>query len=524
MERTPRLTLVLLASGLSGAFAQVPLTLDTTFRTSIYTADVPGFVPNAQPDAWISDAWPMGNGNLLISGSFSFFDSWDPGPQPILYNYNLAVLNSDGTRDTTFTPGYGSGGRITKWNHRLYIGPKPRRYFLDGTEDGSFQLEGADPDAMLSSYPFDFRFMTDSTIMLAGSHTIQDTINNLFGYYDLAWIDTNGHYLPSKPPHQINWGSGQGNISYIFPLHDGKFILSGAFLAYDDVPVPGRMIKIDASGNLDTTFHPEALWDSTYYWGIARDILEQEDGKIIAAGVFRFDGDPDTFRLIRMLPNGDLDPTFNNHLQSTNYNNGGRSPWKRIMSLDATRLLIGGPFGTIDGEPRGGIALIDTAGNLLDDPLGGPGCQPFVPDPQGSFYQSSSVSGFLPMENGQLYLFGQYRGFIDAACNDPEQRLISRLWGLDVGLDEPVSNNALLRSFPNPFDRAARIEYSMPLGAMNASLMIFDALGREVHLQGLPSATGHIEFHPKALQAGVYVAVLQNDGVPLTSMRICFVP
>jgi hypothetical protein len=507
------------------AQGQQPLTLDTSFRTTIYAADVPGWVPNAQPEAWINDIWPMADGKLLISGRFSFFDSWNDGSgwPGGLGHYGLAVLNQDGSRYTGYEPSYGTGGRITEWNNRLYISGWIMRYFLNGTLDTAFNMTLMGVNGPITGQPWDFHIMPDSTIMVVGNFDLHDTANSISEAYNVIWLDSLGHFLPSKPLHRIDWGSGNGNIDRIFPLNDGSFILTGPLLAYDDISVPGRMIKVEANGDLDTSFHPVALWDNIFAWGIASDILEQADGKIIAAGLFKFPGDPDTLHLIRMLPNGDLDTTFNNHLLSSIFGYGAMTFWNCVQQLDPGRLVVGGTFSTINGEPRGGIAVLDTAGHLLEEPLSGPGCHSFAPYPAGNFYPSAMVEGILQMDDGPFYLFGQYHGYSDATANDPEQRMLSRLWNMDVSIHEPDSPSKGLKVHPNPFANTTVIDFSLPTGSGDATMIIMNTMGQQVFARHFTTGQGQATFNAADLSAGLYSVVLLSARTRMASTRICLV-
>src|SRR5688500_18298559 len=98
-------------------------------------------------------------------------------------------------------------------------------------------------------------------------------------------------------------GNGSLPVRVIFPLSDGSFLLGGFFTNYNGVR-RGGLAKIFEDGALDETFVPDPIFDAIN--NEVFSISQQPDGQFIIGGI---GGSPPTSRLVRLNPNGSLDPT-----------------------------------------------------------------------------------------------------------------------------------------------------------------------------------------------------------------------
>lgn len=145
-----------------------------------------------------------------------------------------------------------------------------------------------------------------------------------------------------------------------------------------------------------------------------------------------------------------------------------------ITPFGDDKYIITGTFTEVDGHPRGSIALIDTVGNLLDDLFTGEGCGGFQWDATTEYWGwLKTIAGITQAYDGSYYIYGAYHGYDDGTTNDTTQRLISRLYGLNVGIHEQV-NKVLqpLSIVPNP-SAGATVLSTGPAMA-NAELAVSD--------------------------------------------------
>lgn len=468
---TSRLVRKLMASTLAGlpnvVLPQAPFDLDSSFRTLI--------------DTWyVSSVAPLDDGSMLVSGQIKF-------PGDLIFRSTFRLLN-DGTQDPSFPSGVPGGGKLTAWNDQFYVssGQLVRRFWPDGTIDWAWEMGTTPYFSPLQGG--DYHVYPDGRVLLTGYHNLDDTIRGFVGGYSLIWFSNQG-YLDTTRTHR----AGNGEIDRIKELSDGKFICAGGMTQFDGHPT-ANVFRVHADGALDTTFL------TTVNWGLPVSFLELPDGKLVCAGGFKVAGDPDTLTLARLLPNGALDPTFNNHFQTLWTQDPGDeafAPIESIYPLDDHRYIITGTFDRAEGQVRGGIALIDTAGNLLNDFFDSPGCGPF----EYFSYMYGGIGAITPDGNGNYYINGAYHGYNDGTTNDTLQRMVSRLYGLEVGVHDQAAAEQLLLVSPNPGSDAITIAWS-DAGPMWVGL--FDTMGRCVLRGEATAGISAMEMDVRSLPPGLY--------------------
>jgi uncharacterized delta-60 repeat protein len=164
---------------------------------------------------------------------------------------------------------------------------------------------------------------------------------------------------------------------------DGKIIIFGNFTAYNGVAVK-NIARLHENGRLDTSFDP-----GTGPTGWINSVAVQEDGKILAAGnLLTYNGAP-VNRMIRLLPDGSLDPAFNAGETGTD------NEIKEVTILPDGKMFIRGFFNTYNGEPRNRLARLNADGSL--DASFDPGAGPNF---------SVSAVAFLP--DGKMLIGGNF--------------------------------------------------------------------------------------------------------------------
>ncbi|MDX9752195.1 MAG: hypothetical protein RBT71_14035, partial [Flavobacteriales bacterium] len=167
---------------------------------------------------------------------------------------------------------------------------------------------------------------------------------------------------------------------------------------------------------------------------------------------------------------------------------------------------------------RKGFIVLDVDGIVPDNSIGGSGCGAFE-DFIGIVRKGTIGMTFGP--DGSMYIYGSYHGYSDGTTNDPTQRFVSRLYGLDVGVRE--HEQARMAVYPNPCLRQAGPASShitveleeMPIQGM---LLLRDALGREVAQQRVMGYQNTVPLH--GLGGGVYVLELWEGGERRAAQRV----
>jgi hypothetical protein len=121
-----------------------------------------------------------------------------------------------------------------------------------------------------------------------------------------------------------------------------------------------------------------------------------------------------------------------------------------------------------------------------------------------------SIRAIVPAPDGSYYIHGQYWGYHDGTTHHPEQRFVSRLHGLDLGVRE--QEQLQLEVFPNP----SMGQFTIQLDRFSGSdeMEVRDALGRTVLQQHLTSASMELDLSQQA--DGLYTIALRSKAdVPM---------
>ncbi|HEX2617746.1 MAG TPA: hypothetical protein VHL57_09405, partial [Flavobacteriales bacterium] len=266
--------------------AQLPLTLDTTFRTAITWG-------------YVGDALPMPDGTVWFTGGFSV-DNLSPELDWGRFLHTGAI--------DPLVPFGGVSGSIVPTGEYYYVSgaAQPARYFLTGLPDYSYHVGNANQPSpgFGGGNHGDIHIQADGKVVEVGDWLMHGSWGeNAAGYYSIVRLNTDA-VLDST----FQFRKTDGVIWSLEPLSDGRFLASGVFSTYEGTPV-GRVIRLNADYSLDTTYH------SPITRGYAECFIHQPDGKVIMGGQFVLGSDPDTLHFLRTLPDGALDPSFNNHTE-----------------------------------------------------------------------------------------------------------------------------------------------------------------------------------------------------------------
>jgi len=120
-----------------------------------------------------------------------------------------------------------------------------------------------------------------------------------------------------------------GTVSHIFPQNDGKFIVTGRFLAYNGISLY-KIARINADGSLDTTFNVPTrkfIEPQENY----QQIITLDDGKLLAvSGGSRYYNETQSLiggSLVRLNQDGSFDESFINN------NSTYRGAWGNLNSV-----------------------------------------------------------------------------------------------------------------------------------------------------------------------------------------------
>jgi uncharacterized delta-60 repeat protein len=222
---------------------------------------------------------------------------------------------------------------------------------------------------------------------------------------------------------------------------NGKCVVGGQFSSVSG-SLRNRMALLNANGTLDETFAPNVSGSGLYYvWATA----VQADGKVLLGGSFDTVGGQPRAAIARVLPDGTVDASFNPGITGT---------VRSIVLQTDGNILVGGSFTSVAGQPRQNVARLNADGTL--DPA-------FTAEAKG--YE---VSTLAIQKDGKLLVGGSFTNLGSVNCTN-----LGRLLPTD-GPYEAWSREGdellWLRGGSGPELCRARFEYSsdgatwLPLG------------------------------------------------------------
>lgn len=235
------------------------------------------------------------DGKILLAGEFKSVLG--------VPRVRIARLHPNGAVDASFTSPLTERGSLAQWITEIALQPDGKIYM-----GGYFSLDAGSPRYRMA------RLLRDGTVDTSFNNPI-----------DLA----------DRP------------VQAIVPLPDGRVLIGGDF-----VSINGEsryyLARLHANGSLDNTF---GVGLGLNYR--VTSILPLPDGKMLVAGAFTYINNTPFASLVRLLPNGAIDPGMPSGV-------GTDQPIMDMVSQADGRILIIGGFNTVNGVPRRGIARLNT--------------------------------------------------------------------------------------------------------------------------------------------------------------------
>jgi uncharacterized delta-60 repeat protein len=144
---------------------------------------------------------------------------------------------------------------------------------------------------------------------------------------------------------------GVGGVYSLAVQADGKILVGGSFST-----LGGRLCsgfgRLNADGTLDFAYH------TPFDQYIVRSLVVQADGKILVGSIFTWLSGAPPYYLCRLNADGTLDSAFAHLIP----------PWEESIYSIAVqadgKILVGGDFTTLHGQPRNGIGRLNADGTL----------------------------------------------------------------------------------------------------------------------------------------------------------------
>jgi uncharacterized delta-60 repeat protein len=259
---------------------------------------------------------------------------------------------------------------------------------------------------------------------------------------------------------------------------DGKILIGGLF---DTVAgtARSRIARLNTDGTLDTAFNPNAGGINNFPF--VTSIAVQADGKILVGGFFNNIGGQPRNNIARLDPVTGQADSFDPNAT------GGNASVRSVVVQADGKILVGGQFSSIGGQSRNNIARLDPAMGRADS---------FDPNATGG---SGEIESIAVQADGKILAGGYF-----TSIGGQQRNYIARL--------DPTTG--LADSF-NP--NASSPVWAITLQADGKILVggTFNSIGGQTRskIARLDPATGLADsFNPSADQSVVFTIAVQADG------------
>lgn len=373
-------------------------------RVEILDDSRPGsLLPVAAPNGKVIALRALPSGGVLIAGDFTQVGG--------IRRTGLARLRSDGSVSADFVPPelvsapfelpeipptkilcltpLSTGNWVAGGFIGLADGTPARnlvRIKSDGRLDTTFQHPGFDGAVWTVVEQPDGRLLVGGTFEHVGDRAVQG----------LARLNADGSFDSTFRLEPGVQGTAVA-IASIGLMADGQLLLGGGNITNYNRSAAKNLFRLNADGSLDTTFPLLKTGAKTIV--LAATVLP--DGRSYVGGFFESVGGLALRRLVRLNPDGSIDPTFT-----------PPQPNGEIIDLKPLpngQLLVAGGFTVIAGANRRFVALLNEDGTL---------------DPSFDLGRGAGdhVWALAAGGDGSLYLGGAFKGF-----NDQSSPYLARL-------------------------------------------------------------------------------------------------
>lgn len=297
-----------------------------------------GFVAATEMDRPVNTAVIQSNGKIILGGDFNYYNGaeWQ----------GLVRLNTGGSLDASYVAGkslkgvvyalavQGDGKVIVGGSYFFYFYPDVTnltRLNNDGTPDNTFVTPWTGNISVTA-----LAIQKDGKI-LAACCDKRITRVNTDGSIDAAFDPGSG-------------ADGYG-INNIVVQDDGKILISGEFTVYNGTARSG-IARLNADGSLDTSFDPGTGVEE----GRVVSMAIQADGKILAAGRFKYNG-VTINGVARLNENGSLDLSLDTGEGVKNDGISGAVVNSMALQNDG-KILLAGHFSSYRETPQRSIVRL----------------------------------------------------------------------------------------------------------------------------------------------------------------------
>ena len=300
------------------------------------------------------------DGKIICAGDFISFNGTTVN--------HIVRLNSDGTRDSTFTTNTGTafnqqaislaiqsdGKIVVGGNFTSFNGTTSRRIARlnsDGTLDTSFTANtgGAAIGSGFNGFVMSIVVLSDGKVICGGEFL---TFNNFLARKFFI-LNSNGTSNSESTSTAFNGGVFSLDIQ-----SDGKILCGGEFTNFNGI-TSQRIARLNSNGSLDATFTTNI---GTGFNNPVNSIVVQSDGKVVICGQFTSFNGVTVNRIVRLNTDGTRDASF-----TTNSGTGFNGETKALAIQSDGSIIVTGIFTRFDITDATNIARLNSDGTVDKD-------------------------------------------------------------------------------------------------------------------------------------------------------------
>lgn len=191
---------------------------------------------------------------------------------------------------------------------------------------------------------------------------------------------------------QFNYGGGfYGPVHKIFIQPDGKVLVGGNYTDYNGTPT-NNIVRLNYDGGIDNAFN---IGTGTTNTVAAIDMYT--DGRILIGGNFTSYDGTSANRIIRLNNDGSVDNSFNP--------GSGFTDQVYVIKIQTDgKILVGGAFGSYDGNSSSGIVRLNSDGSIDNSFVVGTGFD-------------SNVNDIIILSDGKILAGGKFTDYDGNSVN-----------------------------------------------------------------------------------------------------------
>ncbi|WPO79902.1 T9SS sorting signal type C domain-containing protein [Flavobacterium sp. KACC 22761] len=360
-------------------------------------------------------------GAWYIGGSFSVFDGLNQG--------KLAKIDSEGEYDTGYlASGIGFDNSVFKIlsleNGESVVVGNFKKFNGNIALRIAKLLEDGSSDPEFNSGQLGANNLIKTAVLQSDGKII---LGGNFTKYNETLINRIVRVLPDGTVDaSFNVTSGFNSQVYAMEIQsDGKIIVAGNFAKYNDVSA-GKIIRLMPDGSRDSSFNTGSGAD-----GIIEAILIQPDGKILLGGRFSTFNGVQYSHLIRLNPDGSIDTSFN-------IGDGFNNNVYALAIQSDQKIVLGGNFLTFNKVTQRRILRLNSNGSL-DTTF-----------QSGSGFSKGDVRTILVQPDDRILVGGTFSGTYNGSTSLRLIRLL-KSGAVDASFDARLNNKAFAMSFSSDY-------------------------------------------------------------------------